>query len=179
MPGDLVDVTFLADYQPGMSTEDLIKVRTQQLLRLPEDVERARRTLSKARIASKESYEQKFARRLRLEEYEPGALVLIHNNPIKNSVSIQRKTADRYMGPYSVIRKTQGGSYILAELDGSLLRHHVAAYRLIPYVQRKNLEAWTKQAQSGSEQESGSFQEMSDNGNQDSHQASTTDEHEV
>ena len=83
------------------------------------------------------------------------------------------------MGPYSVIRKTQGGSYILAELDGSLLRHHVAAYRLIPYVQRKNLEAWTKQAQSGSEQESGSFQEMLDNGNQDSHQASTTDEHEV
>ena len=40
------------------------------------------------------------------------------------------------MGPYQVIRQTKGGSYILAEMDGSLLKHHVAAYRLIPYIQR-------------------------------------------
>ena len=39
------------------------------------------------------------------------------------------------MGPYQVIRQTQGGSYILAEMDGSLLKHHVAAHRLIPYTQ--------------------------------------------
>ena len=51
-------------------------------------------------------------------------------------MSIERKTANRYMGPYRVVRQTQGGSYILEEMDGSLLRHHVAAFRLIPYVQR-------------------------------------------
>jgi hypothetical protein len=64
--------------------------------------------------------------------------VLIRNNPIENSVSIERKTADRYMGPYQIVRQTQGGSYILAELDGSILKHHVAAYRLIHYKQRSS-----------------------------------------
>jgi len=49
------------------------------------------------------------------------------------------------MGPYQVIRQTEGGSYILAEMDGSLLRHYVAAFRLIPYIQRQELGFWADQ----------------------------------
>src|ERR1700753_4291684 len=78
--------------------------------------------------------------RLKIGAYEPGSLVLLRNNQIENSVSIERKTADRYMGPYRIVRQTTGGSYVLAEMDGSLLRHYVAAYRLIPYVQRQDLD---------------------------------------
>ena len=66
-------------------------------------------------------------------------LVLIRNNPIENSVSIEHKTADRYMGPYRVVRRTQGGSYVLEEMNGNLLRHTTAAFRLILYIQRKEL----------------------------------------
>jgi len=44
------------------------------------------------------------------------------------------------MGPYRVERQTQGGSYALAEMDGTMLRHNVAAYRLIPYIQRQDLD---------------------------------------
>ena len=90
----------------------------------------------------KKPFEKKYARRLQKEAYKPNDLVLIHNNPIENSVSIEHKTANRHMGPYQVIRQTQGGSYVLAEMDGSLLQHHVAAYRLIPYIQWQELNAF-------------------------------------
>ena len=165
MPGDLVDATLLANYQRGMSTEDLIRVRTQQLLWLPEDMEKACRTLKNARLMSKKNYERKFAKRLRTTSHEPGDLVLIRNNPIENSVSIQQKTANQYMGPYSIIHQTKGRSYVLAEMDGSLLQHHVTAYRLIPYVQWKDLKAWTKQAKSCSNPEEQLSQEMSNGSN--------------
>ena len=167
MPGDLSDATFLVtDFRPGMTTTELIAARTRQLLRLPEDVARARNILKKSRFRSKEAYENKFARRLRLESYQSGALVLIRNSPIENSVSIERKTANRYMGPYRIVRQTQGGSYILEEMDGSLLRHHVAAYRLIPYVLRQDLDAWATELDIDSDR--GSNSDPSENGDQES-----------
>ena len=141
MPGDQTDATFLiADYRPGMTSAELIEARTRQLLRLPEDTMKARQILSDSRSRFKKAYDQKYARRLKIGAYEPGSLVLLCNNQIENSMSIERKTADRYMGPYRIVRQTTGGSYVLAEMDGSLLRHYVAAYRLIPYVQRQDLD---------------------------------------
>jgi hypothetical protein len=146
MPGDQTDATFLiADYKPGMTTAELIKARTRQLLRLPDDMNQARQILAESRARFKKAYDQKFARRLKTGSYKPDTLVLVRNNQIENSVSIERKTADRYMGPYRIVRQTTGGSYILAEMDGSLLRHHVAAYRLIPYIQRQELDSPTNE----------------------------------
>ena len=141
MPGDLTDATFLiADYKAGMSSQELLTARTRQLLQLPEDMARAKKILRDSRSRFKEVYDRKYARRLQEKPYQPDSLVLLRNKGIENSVSIERKTADRYMGPYQVVRQTQGGSYILAEMDGKLFGHHVAAFRLIPYIQRKDLE---------------------------------------
>jgi hypothetical protein len=163
LPGDLADATFMvSQFKPGMSTIELIEARTRQLLRLPEDMAKARKILQQSRFRSKEAYETKFARRLQKEPHEPDTLVLIRNNPIENSVSIERKTANRYMGPYRIVRQTQGGSYILAEMDGSLLRHHVAAYRLIPYVQRKDLNTVADQVGIESEPEESPNQSEAD-----------------
>ena len=95
MPGDLTDATFqVVGYAPGMSTQELIMARTRQLLRLPEDIAKARETLHQSRSQAKQSYEQKFSRRLLETPHTPGSLVLIRNNPIENSVSIERKTAN-------------------------------------------------------------------------------------
>ena len=171
MPGDLADATFLVtDFKTGMTSAELIEARMRQLLRMPEDLERAQRILKQSRFRSKAAYEQKFARRIRLEPYEPGSLVLIRNNPIENSVSIERKTANRYMGPYEVERRTQGGSYILKELDGTILRHHVAAYRLIPYVCRQELNELAEEI--GLEDNIESTQDSSDDGDQDTQELS-------
>ena len=141
LPCDLVDATFLVtEFQPQMTDDELLAARTRQLLRMPQDVERARQTLAKSRFRSKEAYENKFSRRIQKEDHVPGSLVLVRNNPIENSMSLERKTANRYMGPYRVIRRTQGGSYVLAEMNGNVLRHTMAAFRLIPYISRKDLD---------------------------------------
>src|SRR6201992_1144812 len=141
LPCDLADATFMVtEFKPGMTDEELLAARTRQLLRMPQDVERARQTLKKSRIRSKKAFDTKYARRLQVNKYKPGTLVLLRNNPVENTMSIERKTTDRYMGPCSVVRQTQGGSYILQELNGNILRHTVAAFRLIPYVKREDLD---------------------------------------
>ena len=141
----------VTEFKTGMNDAELLAARTQQILKIPQDLEKARQILRNSRIHSKEAYKTKFARRLQKEAYEPGTLVLVRNNPIENSVSIERKTANRYMGPYQVVRRTQGGSYVLEEMNGNLLRHTTAAFRLIPYIQRKELDALVQEQDSETE----------------------------
>ena len=45
----------------------------------------------------------------------------------------------RYLGPMVVVRKLQGGAYILAELDSSVWQNKVAAFRVLLYLSRRKL----------------------------------------
>ena len=127
-----------------MTDEELLTARIRQISKMPEDVARARETLHKSRFQSAQKFEEKFGRRIRRTSYLPGDLVLIRNNPIENTVAIKKKTHDRYIGPYRVVRRTKGGSYVLEELNGNVLRTSAAAYRLIPYVRREHLDGWAR-----------------------------------
>ena len=44
------------------------------------------------------------------------------------------------MRPYSIVQQTEGGSYILQEMNGAIMGHKVAAFRLIPFHKRSGLQ---------------------------------------
>jgi hypothetical protein len=73
------------------------------------------------------------------------------------------------------VRQTQGGSYVLEEMDGSELLDHVAAYRLIPYVQRQDLDQWANRIMEDNGNDSNISQEPSDDSNQEATQDSDSD----
>ena len=86
------------------------------------------------RFKSKEQFERRFKTRLINDSFAPGTLVLVRNTTIEKSMN--RKPKNRYNGPYVVVKRTQGGSYILQEVDGATCRVGVAAFRIIPYIAR-------------------------------------------
>ena len=135
LPLDLAKATFLVEeFRSGMSTEDLLVMRARQLEKHPDDVARAAETLRRARFASKEHFERKFIKRLTRTKYKHGDLVLARNTPVE--MSHDRKHKPRYLGPYEVVSRTQGGNYRLRELDGTVLHNTHAAFRILPYITR-------------------------------------------
>ena len=145
LPCDLAEVTFMVPrFKEHMTDVELIMARTRQLAKMPEDLARARETLEKSRFESKEKFDRRFGQRIRRTSFVPGELVIIRNSPLEKTVSINKKVENRYMGPYRVVRETRGKAYVLAELNGNVLRASVAAFRLIPYVSRESLDGWAR-----------------------------------
>jgi transposase InsO family protein len=152
---DLADATFLVDgFTSGMSSVQLLTLRMRQLERRPEDLEKAAKSLKEARFKSKEEFEWKYRKRMRREIYKKGELVLLRNS--EQEMRLNRKTKPRYLGPYEVCRKTKGGSYVLKELDGTILHEGAAAYRLLPYISRHNRSLLREIAQEIAEEEESS-----------------------
>lgn len=68
------------------------------------------------------------------EPLEPGTLVLSQN--AKLDTMHGSKFADRWFGPFRVVRRLEKGSYVLAELDGTELKKVYAARRIRRYYLR-------------------------------------------
>lgn len=138
LPFDLAEASFMIDnYESGMSTTDLLASRIRQLQKKPDDLEKAAITLREHRLRSKEQFERKFQARLVQRTYSPGSLVLVRNTTIEKELN--KKSKPRYLGPYEVVRaRTGGDAYILRELDGTIWKQSVAAFRLIPYISRND-----------------------------------------
>ena len=54
--------------------------------------------------------------------------------------SLNRKMKTRYLGLLIVLARNKGGAYILCELDGSVLKNTVGAFRLVPYFPRRHID---------------------------------------
>ena len=135
LPFDLAEASFMINgFTTNMSSSDLLALRIRQLERHPADILQAAQTLKAARFRSKAQFEKRFHRKLKRSLYQPGDLVLVRNTAVEKELN--KKTKPRYLGPFEVDRRTKGGSYVLKEMDGTILRQGIAAFRLYPYISR-------------------------------------------
>jgi len=70
------------------------------------------------------------------------------------------------MGPFRVVRETQGKAYVLEELNGNVLRTSVATFRLMPYIKREHLDGWAKLVEAWDEDQSESEDETGTDGSE-------------
>lgn len=137
LPFDLTEASFMVDgFTRHMTSEDLLALRIRQLEKRPEDLAAASETLKRNRFKSKAQFEKHFHARMRHNALEPGTLILVRNNTVEKSMD--RKDKPRYNGPYEVVRRTKGGSYVLQDLDGTSWKQGIAAFRVVPYISRND-----------------------------------------
>jgi len=64
-------------------------------------------------------------------------MVLIRNTQVEKALNC--KMRPRYLGPLIIVSCNYGGTYIICELDGSVLHRPIAAFCVIPYFARKSI----------------------------------------
>ncbi|EIM87302.1 uncharacterized protein STEHIDRAFT_56242 [Stereum hirsutum FP-91666 SS1] len=140
LPLDLTEATFMVEgFRQGMSSVDLFVLRMRQLEKHPEELARASQKLIEHRLQSKEYFERRFHKRLRTgkedaEYLKPGQWILIRNSAIEEQLN--RKTMQRYIGPFIIVRQTRNGAWVIKDPDGTVHRRAVAAFRIVPYIAR-------------------------------------------
>ena len=118
---------------------ELLALCVQQLTTHKDDVDTAVANLKKSRLANKTWFDK--TKRLRPETapINEKDLVLLHDTRLDNQHT--DKLADRWGGPYLVMRVLDGGAYVLTELDGTRLEGSYAGNRLKRYWARVTAES--------------------------------------
>jgi hypothetical protein len=117
--------------------EELIGYRARALAKHRTVVEEMRARVSKNKRDAMRAFERKHAAKIKDYVFKPGDVVLMRNTGIESSLN--KKMLARWNGPYIVITRKDGGAYLVAEMDGSVLKDKIAAFRLIPYFARRQL----------------------------------------
>jgi transposase InsO family protein len=138
-PFDITEATYLApNFGQLVDTPTLIAIRARQLEKRSGDLQQMKEQLWKRRRIIAGDFEVRNKSTIRNFEFEPGSLVLVRNSA--EDTGLKNKYRPRYLGPYVVARRNQGGAYMLSEMDGTLSALRFAAKRLIPYHLRSLIE---------------------------------------
>ena len=138
-PFDLTDRTwYRLAWDKVKTTEDLLATRIQQIEQRETVLGEATENVRASRQHAVDAFMRKHAKVIQLGQYEPGTWVLVH----ETWLDAQRgnKGALRWAGPYVVHERYPSGSYCIRELDGAVLKEHVAASRLRLFFYRSDFQ---------------------------------------
>ena len=137
-PFDIEEATFLAPQLSILTdTDTLIAHRIRQLEKRSEDIESMKQQVWKWRRQRAGEFEEKNKNIIKDFHFNPGTLVLVRNSADESG--LKNKYFPRYFGPFVVVKQTKGGSYTLAEMDGTISKLRFAAKRIVPYHLRSRI----------------------------------------
>jgi len=139
LPLDFFEATYiLPPPDSALSTEDLITRRAITLQKRSEDLTRIYSNVYKARREAASRFEKEHKATIKNYDFKRGDLVLLRNSQIE--MALNTKMQPRYTGPLIVLSRNTRGAYIICELDGSVFHRPIAAFRVVPYFARKQID---------------------------------------
>ena len=138
LPIDIAEANYLLPPpESTLTTTELILCHAMQLQKCRDQMGKLQDKVYEACIQAATRFKKEHSHTLKEFDFKPGDLVLIRNTAIEKSLN--RKMRARYLGPVIVLARNQGGAYVVAELDGSVFDHPIAAFHVIPYFACKKL----------------------------------------
>ena len=120
------------------TTADLLALRARQMQRRDKDMAEAVLHLERMRKEGKDAFDA--SHRTRTEDLKIGDRVLMHDTPRFMNRRTENKLAYRWTGPYLILEALPIlGTYVLGELDGTLLKGTYAGNRLKSFHSRQLL----------------------------------------